>query len=74
MLGKVSKNGVLKVCLRQSYSGTRSSRMITVRDLSLWILGYQRLVSKFSASTEANLRDKGENHENTGEAVENGEE
>lgn len=48
LLVKESNNGVLKARVRQLLSDTCSSRNRTSQDVLFYLIGYQRLVSRFS--------------------------
>lgn len=60
VFGEFCNSGVLKVRLRKSLSDTHSARDTTARYVLFLLLGYQRLVSKFSVSSDMDLREKNE--------------
>lgn len=65
VLSELSINGILKALLRQSLSDTCSLRKITARHVLSQLLGYQRTVSRYSVSTDADLRINNRNLTNT---------
>lgn len=54
----VSYSRVLKARLRQSLLDTYTSRKRTARNVLLQLLRYERLVSRFSVSTDVELTEK----------------